>query len=194
MGLFSAALPWVATAGAGLLSYLGGKEQREAQEGVSREQMAFQERMSNTAFQRGVSDMRAAGINPILAYSQGGASSPSGAGFSPESLTEDVASTALDTLRLRKDIEEAESRIKLNKESALSEGSYRRLQDVQREAVSANARLTEAELPSVKNRTDVEKKHPGLFGWLDALTKRFGGAVSTAADIAVRARTKRGRR
>ena len=42
-------------------------------------QMAFQERMRDTQYQTAVRDMQSAGLNPMLAYTQGGAGTPTGA-------------------------------------------------------------------------------------------------------------------
>lgn len=61
------------------INFFSARDTNRKAKKLAREQMRFQERMSNTAYQRAVKDMRAAGINPMLAYMKGGASTPGGA-------------------------------------------------------------------------------------------------------------------
>jgi len=83
----------------GLASVVGnifsGERGNKARRKEAQRDRNFQERMSSTSWQRSVADMEAAGINPALAYQQGGASSPSGAMAQQSDVGQDSVSSAL---------------------------------------------------------------------------------------------------
>lgn len=62
--------------GGNLFSAREGKKAYKRQQKLIQSQRDWDERMSNTSWQRGVTDMLAAGINPMVAFNQGGASTP----------------------------------------------------------------------------------------------------------------------
>lgn len=87
-------------AGSGISAY-GQSQANKRNIALAQENRAWQERMANTAYQRSMADMRKAGLNPILAYKQGGAAVPSGNVANVESTFKDVdvgeaASSAFD--------------------------------------------------------------------------------------------------
>lgn len=80
----------------GIAGWFGKRSSNKANRQEAQKNRRFQERMRNTEWQAGVADMEKAGINPALAYSQGGASAPSGAvAASQESSIGEGVSSAL---------------------------------------------------------------------------------------------------
>ena len=68
---------------------------------ASQRQMAFQQDMSNTSYQRGMQDMKQAGLNPILAGKMGGASTPGGATYQAKNIMEGATNSAQSAMQTK---------------------------------------------------------------------------------------------
>lgn len=128
---------------AGAFDIFGQSSANQANASLGAGQMAFQERLSNTAHQREVADLRKAGLNPILSGTGGaGSSTPSGSLPRMESVTKGVASSAKEWATLKASLDNIKEDTKLKhyqseaadaNASSLSHSVSKIIEDTQRQ-------------------------------------------------------------
>lgn len=200
----AAAIP-LAVAGAQIVGGMIGNEQNarnidqanKDNKWLAQEQMQFQERMSNSAYQRAMADMKQAGLNPMLAYQQGGASSPAGTSATMQAAKyEDpigpAAASAADAYSKTASIENAKTglaqqaeQIGIQKANSEAEIAMKAAQTAHTTASAKNlavqgeilrARAAEAKLDGDFYSSDKGK----MFYQLDKINQAVGGSLDTA--------------
>lgn len=193
--------------GQSALAYMGQKDANQKNLEIAREQMAFQERMSNTAVSRRMEDLRSSGINPILA-GQFDASTPAGAlatmgnvgaagaaglqaGAAASSARESAKRTKLLADQELKNLQMQET---LLREQAGSARASKNLQDRQREKVyvdmrkeygltpkgEAEVELLEAQVPQTQSQT---RLNDAQFGKLSKLAEAYDVVGAVGAGV-----------
>jgi len=195
--MFASALPYVVPAIAAGLGFLGSEDTNQSNLDIAQmnnqfsaaqaaQNRAWQERMSDTSWQRGVADMRAAGINPMLAVSKGGASTPTGdsAAASPvppmQNTIGNAINSALQAANTFADIQNKIKAANLTDAQRQTETSKQVLNYSNADNAVAQSILTQYKQAGARVESDIDN---GSYGTILRYIGRLAPVINSAGSI-----------
>lgn len=173
--------PWGAVAGGllGLSGVIGQGEANQANWDNARAAEAFSERMANTAHQREVNDLRAAGLNPILSAQRGG-SSPTGTMANAENVVTPGMENTMRAVQMKQigtELKKIESETKLNSSLDAKVEQDKKTSKAQETQFLSNARSINADVELREKQADIDKKLLMLDNTTRRLNEVFGNSA-----------------
>jgi len=187
------AFGWGAVIGAGIgaiSSAFGASRQNEAAKDAASAQMAFQRESAQNQYQWAMADMRKAGLNPILAYKQGGSGTLGGSSYSPVNVGAAASqgaasgvSSAIAARRINADLDKVRADTKLSRQQEWTEQYKQSLLRMNKTQVEQKIKLMNQEimmnLPDVTSAKAANKLLQSGFGeklkWLNLIRRSLGG-------------------
>lgn len=171
-------------------------DQMSFQGASSAQQMAFQEKMANTAHQREMADLKAAGLNPILAANNG-AATPAGSSQSGAAGSGVAGSGAGSSAKLASSILMAEREkilAGIDKDKADTAVAKKQQEVLQHSAVEAeaNAQIRKMQKTTAEKDQEFETKWGTQKRQADAVMNFIQKGASSAKDVFQMFRPKTG--
>lgn len=190
-------IPVIGSVAGGIMDMVSQQHANQANAQNVDKQIAFQKEQSGTQYQRATADMKAAGLNPALAYEQGGNVAATGAAATAQPITQNSASKFATAMSVYNDLATGTAQRDLLRSQSNAQDANALLARTQAAAARPDAILGGSEdyvsqyqrsrLAEQRAKQTTSELEPGRFR--AAINSLVGGTAQSYAE-AERARTQ----
>lgn len=162
----------------GIFGGIGADKQNFANHQMMLEQQRFQQHNADTAYQRAMADMRAAGLNPMLAYQQGGAGTPPGGVAHMENTMEALSTGAKDLAMNMAELKNIQAQTEKIEQDKKTSQAQERLTKKEEQQVDLGNQVTSSQMGAIKAEAEARQGTAKVNAWSDTAGNILGNITN----------------